>query len=97
MEYSKIATISSISGLFGAMIYQKWLMKYEVRTIVRWSIALGVLSGFTDYLFVTRVTKEAFGIEDIYYLYATSLIFGTVSNAISFLPIMALFARIIPK
>ena len=41
--------------------------------------------------------KNAYGIDDIYYLYGSTIVFGTVSSAIGFLPIMALFARIIPK
>jgi len=97
MQYSQIATASQVAGLLGAMIYQKWLMECNVRTIIKWSIVLNIVAGFVDYLFIIRVTKEKYGIEDIYFLYGTTIIFGIVSNAISFLPIMALFARIIPK
>lgn len=79
------------------MIYQSWLKKYNVRTLIKCSIVLSIVNGIIDYFFVSRVLKEKYGVDDIYYLYATTFIFGTVSNAISFLPIMALFARIIPK
>lgn len=40
MQYSKTALLAQFSGLIGAMIYNKWLMKTEVRTIIRWSIGV---------------------------------------------------------
>ena len=36
------------------------------------------------------------GISDRAYIYGSIVVFGIVGNAISFLPIMALFAKIIP-
>ena len=61
-----------------------------------WSIVLSIISSFTDYLFVIRWTKEV-GIDDLVYIYGQLFIFGSIAGAVNLLPIMALFAKIIPK
>ena len=96
MDYSRIATITQITGLFGTMIYHKWFRTIEVRTLIMCSIMLSIISLFTDYLFVIRWTK-AIGINDLVFIYGQLIVFGSVTSAVSLLPIMALFAKIIPK
>jgi hypothetical protein len=61
-----------------------------------YSILLFCVNGITDYLFVIGYTSSI-GLSDRTYIYSSIIIFGIVGNAISFLPIMALFAKIIPK
>jgi hypothetical protein len=78
------------------MFYQSWLKDYNVRTLIKFSIASEIIKGFTDYLFVNRYTLHS-GIQDIHYLYASEFIFGTIAQSLNFLPIFALFARIIPS
>lgn len=77
------------------MAYGQWLKHIEVRTITMWSIVLFCLNGITDYLFVIGFITSL-GISNRLYIYGSIFVFGIVGNAISFLPIMALFAKIIP-
>ena len=37
------------------------------------------------------------GISDLSFLYGSTIIFGVIGSAISFLPLLALFAKITPK
>ena len=78
------------------MMYKEWLQFIEVRTLIMWSVALACVNGITDYLFVIQLTRKI-GISDLTYIYSSSIIFGIVGNAISFLPVLSLYAKIIPK
>jgi len=95
LEYSYISILAMVTGILGTMIYGHWLKHVEVRTITMWSIVLFCINGITDYLFVIGYTAKI-GLSDRNYIYGSIIVFGIVGNAISFLPIMALFAKIIP-
>ena len=95
LEYSYISILSQITGILGTMAYGHCLKHSEVRTITMWSMVLFCINGITDYLFVIGYFS-LMGVSDRFYIYGSILTFGVVGNAISFLPILALFAKIIP-
>ena len=96
VQYSLLATFGSFTGLIGVIIYEKFCKDIEVRQIVWFSIVMSCLSGFCDFGLAKR-WNLALGISDLAYLYTTSIFFGIIGNAISFLPLLSLFAKIVPK
>lgn len=67
-----------------------------MRKVLFWNVVIGVIGTFLNYAFAMRWNLEL-GISDLTYIYSTSVIFGSLSTALSILPIMALFAKITPK
>ena len=91
-----LATFGSFTGLIGVVIYEKFCKDIEVRKVMWLSILMSCLSGFCDYGLAKRWNLKM-GISDLTYLYTSSIVFGIIGNAISFLPLLSLFAKIIPK
>lgn len=91
-----LATFGSFTGLIGVIIYEKYCKDIEVRKIIYFSIIMSCLSSFCEFGLAKR-WNLLIGISDLSYLYGTSILFGIIGNAISFLPLLALFAKITPK
>lgn len=91
-----LATFGSFTGLIGVIIYEKFCKDIEVRQIVWFSVIMSCVSGFCDYGLARR-WNLALGISDVVYLYSTQIVFGIIGNAISFLPLLSLFAKIVPR
>jgi uncharacterized membrane protein YeaQ/YmgE (transglycosylase-associated protein family) len=77
------------------MIYERFLKRVEVRTILFFNVIIGIVGAFLAYAFAMR-WNLACGINDLSFLFFTAIVFGTFSIAFSTLPIMALFAKITP-
>ena len=90
-----LATFGSFTGLIGVVIYEKFCKEIRVRKMVWFSIVMSCISAMFDYGLAKR-WNLTIGICDLTYLYTTSIVFGIISNAISILPLLSLFAKIIP-
>ena len=95
VQYSMLATFGSFTGLIGVVIYEKFCKEIRVRKMVWFSIVMSCISAMFDYGLAKR-WNLTIGISDLTYLYTTSIVFGIISNAISILPLLSLFAKIIP-
>lgn len=90
----KVRLVTSLAGLVGIGIYQKFLKTIPFRQILGWSTVISCLLGLTTLLLVTH-TNRAIGIDDHWFSLGDSLIL-TVIGQIAFMPVLVLSARLCP-
>lgn len=78
------------------MIFNTYLKKYEVRTLIKYSIIIDIFGTAMNYCFVRR-WNLLIGVSDTVYIVFTDVIMSSLSMAFSHLPCMVLFAKITPK
>jgi folate/biopterin transporter len=91
----KVQLISSIAGLFGVWLFQRFLRNVPMRRIFLWTTLISTLLGLTSLLLVTHLNRE-WGIDDRWFSIGDSLIL-TVAGRIAFMPVLVLAARLCPE
>jgi MFS family permease len=64
--------------------------------MILFAMITAVVSTFLNFVFAKRWNKNM-GIDDIFFLFFTDVVFSTIQTLLYSLPIMALFAKITPK
>ena len=90
----RVRLVTSVAGLVGVGIYQKFLKTLPFRVIFGWSTVLSSALGMTTLILVTHANR-AIGIDDHWFSLGDSVIL-TVAGQITFMPILVLSARICP-
>ena len=93
--FSLLVLIGQICHIFGALIYKAFCRNVDTRTMVLASFITTSLSALLNFFFAKRWNVD-WGIPDLVFLITTDVVFGIVSMLLYTLPIMALFAKIIP-
>ncbi len=86
---------TSIAGLFGVWLFQRYLRHIPLRKIFFWSTIVATLLGLTSLVLVNHWNR-ALGISDRWFSFGDSLIL-TVAGRIAFMPVLVLAARLCPK
>ena len=94
--YAMLNMLGNICQVAGVLIYEQWLKNIEVRTVVFINIFFSIISRFFNYCFAMRWNVQAH-ISDYFFLIFTDVVFGSLQTAFQTLPILSLFAKIIPK
>ena len=90
----RIRLVTSIAGLTGIWIFQRFLRAVPFRVIFGWSTVLSAVLGMSMLLLVTH-TNRAIGIDDHWFSLGDNLVL-TVMGQIAFMPVLVLSARICP-
>jgi folate/biopterin transporter len=90
----RVRLVSSIAGLLGVWLFQRFLKTVPFRTIFGYSTVLSAALGLTTLLLVTHANR-ALGIDDRWFSLGDSLIL-TVIGQIAFMPVLVLAARLCP-
>jgi len=90
----RVRLVTSVAGLVGVGIYQRFLKTLPFRVIFGWSTVLSSALGMTTLILVTHANR-AIGIDDHWFSLGDSVIL-TVIGQITFMPILVLSARICP-
>lgn len=90
----RVRLFTSIAGLIGIWIFQRFLKAVPFRQIFGWSTVIAVLFGFTPVLLVTH-TNRLLGIGDQWFSLGDSVIL-TVIGEIAFMPVLVLCAKLCP-
>jgi hypothetical protein len=86
--------VSSLAGLLGVWLFQRFLKTVPFRQIFGWSIVLSAALGMTTLLLVTH-TNRLLGIDDRWFSLGDNLVL-TVMGQIAFMPVLVLAARLCP-
>jgi folate/biopterin transporter len=86
---------TSIAGLFGVWLFQRYLRHIPLRKIFFWSTVIATLLGLTSLVLVNHWNR-ALGISDHWFSFGDSLIL-TVAGRIAFMPVLVLAARLCPE
>jgi len=86
---------TSIAGLFGVWLFQRFLKHIPLRQIFLWTTVIATLLGLTSLVLVNHWNR-ALGISDRWFSLGDSLIL-TVAGRIAFMPVLVLAARLCPK
>lgn len=90
----RVRLFTSIAGLIGIWIFQRFLKAVPFRQIFAWSTVIAVLFGFTPVILVTH-TNRLLGIGDRWFSLGDSVIL-TVIGEIAFMPVLVLCAKLCP-
>lgn len=90
-----ITLVASICSMVGVIVYEAFLKNSEVRYVLMWNVGFTIIAGLFNYIQAMRWNVD-WGINDLIWLYSTSVLFGALGTALGVLPIMALFAKITP-
>jgi len=94
--FAMIVLVSQVMSVVSILIYQAFLRKTEVRTVLFYNVFINITGAFLAFSFAMR-WNLAWGINDIVFLFFTDIVFGAVGMAFSTMPILALFAKLTPK
>jgi len=86
---------TSIAGLFGVWLFQRFLRHIPLRQIFLWTTVIATLLGLTSLVLVNHWNR-ALGISDRWFSVGDSLIL-TVAGRIAFMPVLVLAARLCPQ
>ena len=90
----RVRLVTSVAGLLGVWVFQRFLKAIPVRTIFFWSTVLSAVFGMTTLLLVTHINRTL-GIDDQWFSLGDSLIL-TVMGQIAYMPVLVLAARLCP-
>jgi folate/biopterin transporter len=90
----RVQLISSIAGLFGVWLFQRYLKNVPMRRIFLWTTLISTLLGLSSLLLVTHANRQL-GIDDRWFSMGDSVIL-TVAGRIAFMPVLVLAARLCP-
>jgi len=90
----RVNLFTSIAGLIGIWIFQRFLKGVPFRHIFGWSTLIAVLFGFTPVILITH-TNRLLGIGDQWFSLGDSVIL-TVIGQIAFMPVLVLCAKLCP-
>ena len=90
-----LSTISTLAMLSGVAIYQRFFKDHEMRTLQYYCNFLSILSLGVDLAQVFRVNLD-YGISDMVVLCFGNAIFGAFAFAMTQLPSLVLFQKLVP-
>ena len=90
----RVRLVTSIAGLAGIWLFQRFLKTVPFRVIFGWSTVIATVLGMTNLLLVTHANR-ALGIDDRWFSIGDSLIL-TVIGQIAYMPVLILSARLCP-
>ncbi len=90
----RVRLVTSVAGLMGVGLYQRFLKTLPFRVIMGWSTVISSLLGLTTLILITHANR-AMGIDDHWFSLGDSIIL-TVIGQIAFMPILVLAARLCP-
>lgn len=86
---------TSLAGLLGVWIFQRYLKAVPMRRIFLWSTLISTILGLTSLLLITHANRSL-GIDDRWFSMGDSLIL-TVAGRIAYMPVLVLAARLCPE
>lgn len=92
--FGKLGLVSSISSLFGIVIYNQKFKSVPLRTIFKWSCILGSVLGTTPLLLVTHMNR-IIGMPDTWFAMLDDIVLS-IFGQITFMPVMILAAQMCP-
>jgi hypothetical protein len=92
--FGKLGLVSSISSLFGIVLYNQKLKSIPLRTIFKWTCILGTILGMSPLILVTQVNK-IIGISDEWFAIIDDIVLS-IFGQITFMPILVLAAKMCP-
>ncbi|MCD8485390.1 MAG: folate/biopterin family MFS transporter [Desertifilum sp.] len=90
----RVRLVTSLAGLVGVWLFQRFFRSIPFRTIFGWSTAISAALGMTMLLLVTHANR-ALGIDDHWFSLGDSLVL-TVMGQIAYMPVLVLAARLCP-
>ncbi|ALJ68578.1 folate-biopterin transporter [Synechocystis sp. PCC 6803] len=90
----RVRLVTSVAGLIGVGLYQRFLKTLPFRVIMGWSTVISSLLGLTTLILITHANR-AMGIDDHWFSLGDSIIL-TVTGQIAFMPVLVLAARLCP-
>jgi folate/biopterin transporter len=86
---------TSLAGLLGVWIFQRYLKSVPMRRIFLWSTLISTFLGLTSLILITHANRSL-GIDDRWFSMGDSLIL-TVAGRIAYMPVLVLAARLCPE
>ncbi|MBE9202472.1 folate/biopterin family MFS transporter [Synechocystis salina LEGE 06099] len=90
----RVRLVTSVAGLIGVGLYQRFLKTVPFRVIMGWSTVISSALGLTTLILITHANR-AIGIDDHWFSLGDSIIL-TVTGQIAFMPVLVLAARLCP-
>lgn len=90
----RVQLVSSIAGLFGVWLFQRYLKTIPMRQIFVWTTLISTVLGLSSLMLVTHVNRQL-GIDDRWFSMGDNLILS-VAGRIAFMPVLVLAARLCP-
>lgn len=90
----RVRLVTSVGGIIGIWIYQKYLKTVPFRKILGWTVLLSSVLGMTTLILVTHANRSI-GIDDHWFSIGDNLIL-TLMGQIAFMPVLVLSARLCP-
>lgn len=90
----KVRLVTSIAGLIGVFLFQRFFRTLPFRSIFGWSTVISAILGMTTLILVTHANRTL-GIDDRWFSLGDSLIL-TVMGQIAYMPVLVLAARLCP-
>lgn len=94
--FAMIQLIGQIFSVIGVVIYGAFLRKVEVRWVLFWNCVITVISNFFNYAFAKRWNLD-WGFSDMEFIIFSDVITNALNTAFQLLPLLSMFAKIIPK
>jgi folate/biopterin transporter len=91
----KVRLATSLAGLVGVWIFQRYLKSVPMRRIFLWTTLISTVLGLTSLILITH-TNRSLGIDDRWFSLGDSLIL-TVAGRIAYMPVLVLAARLCPE
>lgn len=92
--FGKLALFSSVSSLFGILLYNLKFKSIQLRTILKWTCIFGVILGIFTLILVTRVNK-LIGIPDTLFVILDDIVLS-IFYKITLLPILVIATKVCP-
>lgn len=93
--FALLVLIGQICHLIGALIYRAFCRNVETRTMIIFAMCTGSLGSILNFCFAKRWNLEV-GIDDMFFLLFTDIVFNVLGTILYMLPILSLFAKITP-
>jgi hypothetical protein len=94
MTYSMLELLGFVTLFVSTFIYNGLLRSYQVRSMMICACLVNLLGSFMTVLYTLNIT---FGMTPLVFVCLTSTITDTLYNALTTLPAMVLFAKLIPE
>jgi Na+/melibiose symporter-like transporter len=94
--FAMITLIGQLCSCVGVVIYGAFLRKIEVRWVLFWNCVFNVVGSFLNYAFAMR-WNLAWGMSDMSFIIFSDVVTGALNTAFQLLPLLSMFAKIIPK
>jgi hypothetical protein len=93
---SFLSIISNISLLVAIAIYRKFLILLEIRTVIKYSFLVSLVSYIISFIYASRLNL-ILGIPDLYMIVIWSCLNEVVTLGMLVIPTLSLFAKITPN